>query len=105
MFKFKSLIFFLSCLSLFIFPFTSFANTETTGQYIKGSTITTDIKTRYLADSDIKSFKISVKTEKGVVTLMGVVDTQAQIDKAVQIAKEVNGVKSVNNKLKLKTVQ
>ena len=101
--KFKALLIFLSFLSFVSFSYTSFANTnETAGQYIKGSSITADIKSRFLADSDIKSLEISVKTHKGIVTLTGKVDTQEQIDKAIQIAKSVDGVTSVKNKLTLK---
>jgi len=105
MFKFKLAIFFLNILSVLSFPLSVYANTnnqETTTQYVKGSTITADIKTRLLADPDIKSLHISVTTKKDVVTLQGYVETQAQIDKAISIAKEVDGVTSVNNKLKIR---
>jgi hyperosmotically inducible protein len=74
---------------------------ETAKQYVSGSTITADVKEKLLADSDIKSLHISVKTVKGVVTLTGKVETKAQKEKAAEIAKNVEGVKSVVNKLKL----
>lgn len=105
MFKLKSLLFFLGFLSFLSFPLSLYANTtthESTTQYVKGSTITADVKARLLADSDVKSLHISVKTVKGVVTLTGYVETQAQMDKASTIAKEVDGVVSVNNKLKIR---
>ena len=105
MFKFKTVIFFLSVLSIITCPFSSYANNETTTQYVKESTITADIKTRLLADSDVKSLHISVNTKKVakkiVVTLSGCANTQSQIDKAESIAKEVDGVTSVKNKLKI----
>lgn len=103
MFKFKSVIFFLSILSVVNFPLISYANTssETPSQYVKGSTITADVKARLLADSDISSLHISVETNKSVVILSGCAKTKAQIAKAESIAKEINGVTSVKNKLKI----
>ncbi len=103
MFKVRSVIFFLSALAVINFPLNLYANTnsETTTQYVKGSTITADVKARLLADSDVSSLHISVKTHKSVVVLHGCTETQAQIDKAESIAKQVNGVTSVKNKLKI----
>lgn len=105
MHKLKSSMFFIGILSMVGFlPQITWANTatnETAGQYIEGSTITANIKTRLLADPDVKSLNISVTTEKGVVTLSGSVESQAQVDKAVSIAKEVKGVNSVDNQLKI----
>lgn len=101
----KKSILFLSFLCMIIFSISSYANTnsnnETTGQYIKGSSITADVKARLLADSSISSTNISVKTEKSVVILTGCTDTQEQISKAAKIAKEVKGVTSVTNHLKV----
>lgn len=102
MFKFKSTIFLLSAVSIINFPLSIYANTssETTTQYVKGSTITADVKSRLLADSEVSSLHITVKTTKSVVTLSGCTKTQGQIDKAENIAKEVKGVTSVKNQLK-----
>lgn len=105
MFKFKSAVLMLGCLSILGLPFTAFAADETAGQYIEGSTITAGVKAKFLADPDIKSLDISVNTEKGTVTLTGMVDTQAEIDKAASIASKVDGVTKVDNQLKLKTLQ
>lgn len=103
MFNYKSLVFLFAIFFIANLPF-SYANTnhETASQYIKGSTITADVKARLLADKEIKSFDISVKTEKGVVTLMGEVETEAQMDKVIAIAKNVGGVKSVKSELKIR---
>lgn len=104
MLKLKSLLFFLGCV-LCCFSLNTFADTnstETTGQYVEGTAITTSVKAKLLADSDISSFDISVDTTGGVVTLTGTVDTQDQKNKAESIAKTVDGVTSVKNQLKIK---
>jgi hyperosmotically inducible protein len=85
------------------FPLASFAADSSpvaaTGQYIKASTITADVKAHLLADADVKSLHISVKTTKGgVVHLSGYVESEDQKQKAVSIASQVDGVKSVNDK-------
>ena len=101
----------LTSLSLFVFlPINAYSDTSTTpttgkesaSQYVKGSTITADVKARLLADPDVKSMHISVKTVKGVVTLSGKVESADQKQKAVAIASQVNGVSSVKDKLVIK---
>jgi hyperosmotically inducible protein len=75
---------------------------ETSKQYVKSSAITADVKAKLLADSDVKSLHISVKTVHDKVILTGHVDTAAQKDKAGSIAAACDGVASVDNKLKVK---
>ena len=58
--------------------------------------ITGKVKTKLLADPDVKGLLIDVDTKNGVVTLNG------SADKAVSIAKGTEGVKSVENKLTVK---
>ena len=58
--------------------------------------ITGKVKTKLLADPDVKGLAIDVDTKDGVVTLNG------SADKAVAIAKGTDGVKSVENKLTVK---
>lgn len=72
---------------------------EDTQQYIDSSTITATIKTKLLADPDIRSLSISVTTFKDRVTLTGVVDSYAEKKQAVEIARRVHGVKSVTDAL------
>lgn len=67
-----------------------------TGRVISDSTITTMIKSKYLADSTLKSFQIGVETTKGVVALTGQVGTKAQYKHAIRIAKNTSGVTSVD---------
>jgi hypothetical protein len=75
---------------------------ESTGEYIDDSVITTKVKTLLAADDFLKSFQISVETNKGAVQLSGFVSSQSAVDKAVQITKSVSGVKSVRNSLIVK---
>jgi hyperosmotically inducible protein len=90
-------------LSLFVMGFSSLtlAATETAGQYVTSSAITADVKAKLLADSDVKSLHITVKTVKNKVILSGHVATEAQKDKAASIASTAEGVKSVVNRLKV----
>jgi hyperosmotically inducible protein len=69
------------------------------GVVIDDATITTKIKSALLNEPGMKSMKISVDTEKGIVTLSGKADTQSKIDKAIKLAEAVDGVQSVKNKI------
>ena len=75
---------------------------ESTGEYIDDSVITTKVKSLLAADDFLKSFQISVETYKGTVQLSGFVSSQQAVDKAVQITRGVGGVKSVKNSLIVK---
>jgi osmotically-inducible protein OsmY len=75
---------------------------ESLGQYVDDSVITTKVKTALLVDPDIKSLDIGVETFKGVVQLSGFVNSAEQARKAVEIAKSVEGVRSVKNSLVVK---
>ena len=101
MFKQKLSIILLSA-AMSVFPVIVHAASPvaTTGTFIKSSAITADVKAHLLADSDVKSLHISVKTTKGgVVHLSGYVLTEDQKQKAVTIASGCDGVKSVDDKL------
>ena len=74
----------------------------TVGTEIDDSITTTKVKSKLLADSDIKGFDFKVETHKGDVQLSGFVDNQAQIDRAIKITLSVEGVKNVDNKVSLK---
>ncbi|MBN1473472.1 MAG: BON domain-containing protein [Syntrophaceae bacterium] len=75
---------------------------EGTGEYIDDSVITTKIKSMLAADDFLKSFKIGVKTYRGVVQLSGFVNSQKAVDKATEIVKSVKGVKDIKNDLIVK---
>ena len=66
---------------------------------ISDSTITSKIKSKYLLEKGIKSFKVSVETKDGIVVLSGFVDSAEVKANAERIARSVNGVKSVSNGL------
>ncbi|MES2502361.1 MAG: BON domain-containing protein [Pseudomonadota bacterium] len=67
------------------------------------SLITTKIKTDLLAERDLKSTQITVKTYKGEVILSGFVDNEMSKQKAEVIATKITGVKSVKNSLVVKS--
>jgi hyperosmotically inducible periplasmic protein len=75
---------------------------ETTGQYVDSSVITLKVKSKLLADPDIKGLAISVKSNKGQVTLAGFANTWAQKQKAGMLAKQVEGVTGVTNNIVVK---
>lgn len=72
---------------------------RSTGEVIDDSAITTKVKTALLAEKDVNSLDIQVKTFDGTVQLSGFVDSQWQIDKAVSVARSVAGVQHVTNDL------
>ena len=75
---------------------------ESTGEYVDDSVITTKIKSLLAKDDFLKSFQISVETNKGTVQLSGFVASQQAVDKAGEIAHSVKGVTSVKNDLNVK---
>jgi osmotically-inducible protein OsmY len=75
---------------------------ESSGQYVDDSVITTKVKYALLADPDVKSLDIGVETFKGVVQLSGFVNNKEQAREAVEIARSVQGVRSVKNSLVVK---
>lgn len=75
---------------------------ESTGQFVDDSVITTKVKTALFNEPELKSAEISVETFKGEVQLSGFVSTQGNIDKAADLARGVKGVKVVKNDMRLK---
>jgi hyperosmotically inducible protein len=75
---------------------------STVGTKIDDATVTGRVKTALLADTDIRSFDISVVTFKGEVQLTGFVNNQSQIDLAARLTGETEGATSVKNELMLK---
>jgi hyperosmotically inducible protein len=74
---------------------------DKTGEIITDSAITTDLKTKYLAEPGVPGVDIHVETNNGVVTLTGNVKTKAEMTKAMSIARGTHGVKRVVNHLKV----
>ena len=96
----------LSCGALFVAGCAHHHGHERTGgEVIDDSAVTTKVKSALLAEKDVNSFDIKVKTFDGTVQLSGFVDSQWQIDKAVQVASAVKGVRKVTNDLVHKPVK
>ena len=70
-----------------------------TGEVITDAAITSEVKTKFLADTAVSGLKIDVDTKDGVVTLNGTVKSNAEANKAVAIARQSAGVKRVVNNL------
>ena len=70
---------------------------------VSDSVITSKAKAELLAEKDLKSLQISVKTYKGAVILSGFVDDELSKVKAETIVSKIDGVKSVKNSLVVKS--
>ena len=80
----------------------SSSTTESTGEYVDDTVITSKVKAALLGDSGLKSFDIGVETYKDVVQLSGFVNSNQVKARAAEIAAGVSGVKSVRNNLVVK---
>lgn len=76
-------------------------SSETVGQHVDDTTITTKVKTDLLAAKNVKSTHIHVKTRKGIVMLTGTVPSADDKAAAEEVVKGVDGVDSVKNHLKV----
>lgn len=92
----------LAVMSATLIACTSTPTSQSTGEYIDDSAITTKVKAELLGDSGLRSFDISVETYDRVVQLSGFVNSQAVRARAGQIAAGVAGVRSVRNDLVVK---
>ena len=75
---------------------------DSTGQYVDDTVITTKVKSALLHDEAVKSFAVSVETVKRVVQLSGFVNTEKQKAAAGLDAESVPNVKRVQNNLIVK---
>ncbi len=80
----------------------STATSESTGEFVDDSLITTKVKTAIFQEPNLKVAEINVETFKGVVQLSGFVSNKAAKDQAVTLARGVGGVKSVKDDMRLK---
>lgn len=76
-------------------------SSESVGQHVDDTTITTKVKAELLTAKNVKSQHIHVKTRKGVVSLTGTVPSAEDRDNAKQIVESVAGVSEVKNHLKV----
>jgi osmotically-inducible protein OsmY len=75
---------------------------DSTGQYIDDSVITTSVKTAIFNEPTLKVTEINVETFKGTVQLSGFVRSQENIATAMNLARNVKGVQAVKNDMRLK---
>lgn len=78
------------------------AKTESVGEYVDDTVITTSVKAAILNEPTLKVAEINVETFKGVVQLSGFVAAQDSIAKAASVARGVKGVQSVKNDIRMK---
>ena len=71
---------------------------EDAGEAISDGWITTQVKTKLLADDEIEGLEIEVSTDNGQVALAGLVPSDKVRDKVIVTAHRVEGVHSVNAK-------
>lgn len=71
------------------------------GEVTTDASITTVVKSKFLADTTTSGLKIDVDTKGGVVSLEGTVASKAEANRAVSLARETNGVKRVINNLRV----
>ena len=71
----------------------------TVGTKVEDATITARVKSKLIADDDLKAREINVDTSNGTVTLRGNVATPEAKERATVLAREVQGVASVDNQL------
>lgn len=72
---------------------------ESTGEYVDDSVLTTKVKASILNEPSLKSMQINVETFKGVVQLSGFVDSAEHVAWAGKVAARIQGVKEVRNGL------
>jgi hyperosmotically inducible protein len=74
---------------------------RTPGQVFDDGAITTTVKTKIYASSELRGLGISVKTFKREVTLTGSVKNHSERKKVEKLAKSIKGVRKVRNKIKV----
>jgi osmotically-inducible protein OsmY len=92
---------FLSGLAIFGGMSAACRSTQSAGTQLDDTAITARVKTKYVAESDLNPFNISVETSEGVVYLMGRVQRGSQRQRAEQIAADTEGVKEVVNHIEV----
>ena len=75
---------------------------RTASQIARDGALTTEVKSKMVADKDVKALDVNVDTYENVVILRGTVRTTAQRAAAERVARSARGVKSVRNELKVR---
>lgn len=92
----------ITCTTLFLLAASGCAVTrgqETVGAYVDDATITTQIKSRFVANKEVDAASIRVETLNGTVMLSGFAKNGTEKSTAESIARDVTGVKSVRNEI------
>ncbi len=74
---------------------------RTPGQVFDDGAITTTVKTKIYANSELRRLGISVKTFKREVTLTGSVQSKSKRKKVEKMVKSIKGVQKVHNLIKI----
>ncbi len=78
---------------------------SSTGEYFDDTVITSKVKTKLLADPDVKGTAVDVEVFRGTVQLSGFVRSEQEREKAEALARQVAGVQEVRNDLRLRQYQ
>ena len=72
---------------------------ESVGAYVDDTTITTQVKARFVESKQVDAAAISVETMKGTVMLSGFAKSSTERNMAENITRGVKGVVSVRNEI------
>lgn len=75
------------------------STTQPAEQQVDDAALTSKVKAKLAADSDVNPFEIDVDTTDGVVTLRGRVEESSDRRVAGRLARETEGVRSVRNEI------
>lgn len=75
---------------------------RTASQIARDGAITSEVKSKMIADREVKALDVNVDTRDNVVILRGTVRTTAQRAAAERVARSAKGVKSVRNEIKVR---
>ncbi len=75
---------------------------KTWGESFNDKWLVSKIKSKLIAEPEIRSLNIDVDVHKGVVTLTGIVGDKYQKKRAIEIAKATEGARKVVDNLKVK---
>ena len=104
MLKLNRIVKFLSCIGLLtaLLGCEATQKSQSTGQKLDDTVITTKVKSAIFAEPELKSMQINIKTYKGVVQLSGFVDSAQSAKRAGEVAGSVPGITEVKNDLVVK---
>jgi hyperosmotically inducible periplasmic protein len=72
---------------------------RTVGDWVDDTLISSRLKAKLIADTDVRASDVDVSSSQGVVTLIGRVRTSEMKKDAERIARGINGVTDVHNEL------